>query len=203
MRDDIYDLAARHAALEAEVAEKQRERDAAHALLQDAKRVLPVLDNIRVARPCRADWNQMTGDDRVRHCGSCNKRVYNLSEMTREAAQALLTEKEGKLCARYYQRADGTIVLADCVITGRTKLAIAGAALALGAGAAYAVLHRTPSQPPPPAIDLSVAAEAATPSARATTHENAPPEPVARGPVPEPASEHVLQGDVSFGEITE
>ena len=29
---------------------------------------LPLLARIRVATPCTADWNAMTGDDRVRHC---------------------------------------------------------------------------------------------------------------------------------------
>jgi hypothetical protein len=42
----------------------------------------PVLDNIRIASPCAADWNAMTGDERVRHCGACKKDVFNLSALT-------------------------------------------------------------------------------------------------------------------------
>src|SRR5213595_238935 len=100
-RNDLDALAQRHAALDAEVTAKTRERDEARAVLEDAraKTRLPVLDNIRVASPCKADWEQMTGDARVRACASCNKRVYNLSEMTREEAQALIVEHEGKMCA--------------------------------------------------------------------------------------------------------
>ena len=80
-RNDLDALAARHDALEAEVATATRERDAASVLLEEARQraKLPILDNIRVATPCSADWNAMTGDDRVRACGSCKKHVYNLS----------------------------------------------------------------------------------------------------------------------------
>src|SRR5712672_4856339 len=109
---------------------------------------LLVLPNIRIASPCSAEWKSMApvGDEgeRVRHCGSCDKHVYNLSEMTRDEAEALIVAKEGKLCARYFQRKDGTILLKDCSIgtsnAKKRKLIAAGAAalLAGGAGAAYA-----------------------------------------------------------------
>src|SRR6267142_5668090 len=69
-----------------------------------------MLDRISIAAPCSADWDSMPGSDRVRHCGQCNKNVYNLSEMTRRQAEALIREKEGQLCARLYRRADGTIL---------------------------------------------------------------------------------------------
>lgn len=106
------------------------------------KRALPMLDQVKVASPCKAEWNDMVGDARVRFCLSCEKNVYNLSEMNREDAEALLRERMGnELCVRFYQRADGTILTQDCP-TGVTKkrrkklaLAIAGA----GAMAAAAV----------------------------------------------------------------
>jgi hypothetical protein len=152
-RNDLDALAARHDALEAEVAEKTRERDRVADLLADAKARarLPVLPNIRVATPCTADWNQMIGDDRVRHCATCDKDVFNLSAMTREDAEALILERAGNLCARYYQRTDGTIILADCTVgiaQKRKRRAIAaGAALLLAGGgaAAWWSKHREPS----------------------------------------------------------
>ena len=106
------------------------------------KRALPMLDQVKVASPCKAEWNDMVGDARVRFCLSCEKNVYNLSEMNREDAEALLRERMGnELCVRFYQRADGTILTQDCpegVTKKRRKklaLAIAGA----GAMAAAAV----------------------------------------------------------------
>ena len=75
-----------------------------------------LLANTHIATPCRADWNAMTGDTRSRFCGSCRKNVYNLSAMTAPEAAALIREKEGKLCVRYYERADGTVLTQDCPV---------------------------------------------------------------------------------------
>jgi hypothetical protein len=146
-RDDLDALAARHDALDVELAEKTRELDKVAQQLEDAKEraKLPVLPNLRVATPCRADWNEMVGDERVRHCASCDKDVFNLSSMTREAAEALILAKAGNLCARYYQRQDGTILLADCEVAiaqkRKRKVIAAGAALLLGGGAAAWLLR--------------------------------------------------------------
>jgi hypothetical protein len=143
-RDDLTALAARHAALETELADKTREVEQASRLLAEARARarLPVLDNIRVAAPCSADWAKMTGDERVRHCGDCKKNVYNLSDMTRDEAEALIIAKEGRLCVRYFQRADGTILLKDCsvgVARRRKRRVIAAGAAALLAGGAAMV----------------------------------------------------------------
>jgi hypothetical protein len=77
---------------------------------------LPVLDNLTIASPCTADWGQMTGDDRVRHCSHCQLNVYNLSEMSRPEAEKLVREREGNLCVRFYRRPDGTVLTADCPV---------------------------------------------------------------------------------------
>lgn len=138
-RDDVTALSARHDALAAEVAQKTRELEESRRMLEQARAraKLPVLDQIRVASPCTADWNRMTGDNRTRHCGECQKNVYNLSGMTREEAEALIIERNGDLCVRYYQRHDGTILLADCTIGAqhkRRQRRIAAGAAALVAG---------------------------------------------------------------------
>jgi hypothetical protein len=74
------------------------------------------LDNIRVAKPCPADWNGMFGNDRKRFCGECKLNVYNLSDMTRREAETFLIESEGRVCVRYFQRADGTVLTKDCPV---------------------------------------------------------------------------------------
>jgi hypothetical protein len=107
-----------------------------------------MLDDLLIASPCRADWNQMTGDDRVRTCAACTKRVFNISALTRAEANALVAANRGSdWCGRYYQRVDGTIVLADCLVrgsgAGARKLALA-AALVAGAACSH------PAPPPPP-----------------------------------------------------
>src|SRR4051812_29581375 len=82
---------------------------------------LPVLDNLRIATPCNADWDDMVGDARVRFCGKCEKNVYNLSAMTRADAESLVREKEGRLCARFYRRPDGTVLSSDCPVGVRRE----------------------------------------------------------------------------------
>jgi hypothetical protein len=77
---------------------------------------LELLSQTQVAAPCSADWNTMKGDDYSRFCGHCQKNVYNLSTLTIEAAVNLIREKEGNLCGRFYRRADGTMLTADCPV---------------------------------------------------------------------------------------
>ena len=72
------------------------------------------LARVRVAAPCPADWNEMRGDERVRFCAQCNLNVYNLSNMSRREAEAVVTRAEGRLCIRYYRRRDGTILTDNC-----------------------------------------------------------------------------------------
>ena len=74
------------------------------------------LDNIRIASPCPANWDEMFGDDRKRHCGECKLNVYNLSGMTRREAEDLLVNSEGRLCVRYFRRADGSILTKNCPV---------------------------------------------------------------------------------------
>ncbi len=74
------------------------------------------LNDIQIASPCSADWNEMYGDDRKRFCGECKLNVYNLSGMTRGEAERLVTNAEGRLCVRFFRRADGSVITADCPV---------------------------------------------------------------------------------------
>ena len=74
------------------------------------------LQNLKIASPCSADWNAMVGDERKRFCGECKLNVYNLSGMTSYDAENLLRNSEGRLCVRYFQRPDGTVLTKDCPV---------------------------------------------------------------------------------------
>ena len=84
--------------------------------LEQAAKSAPLVNiqNIRTASPCPADWNKMTGDERVRHCDDCSLNVYNLSAMTEREIQALLASSQGRVCGRFYRRSDGTMLTQDC-----------------------------------------------------------------------------------------
>lgn len=103
-----------------------------------AKRNLPLLDMAYVASPCKADWNEMAGDDRTRFCGLCNKNVHNLSAMSFEDAEAFLRELTGEACVRLYRRKDGTVMTNDCPVGVRNKRVKRAAAVVASAGMAAA-----------------------------------------------------------------
>jgi hypothetical protein len=85
---------------------------------------LPVLlDGMRVATPCSADWDDMRSLDgeRVRFCQKCERNVYNLSALTRVEAETLVNAHEGRMCVRFFQRDDGTMLTADCPVAVEKK----------------------------------------------------------------------------------
>lgn len=80
----------------------------------------------------------MEGNDRVRFCRDCKKSVFNLTDMTAAEASALVDDVERRPCVTYFERADGTVLTADCpvgVSAARRRMASAVAAAgALAAG---------------------------------------------------------------------
>ncbi len=109
------------------------------------------LDHVKIAAPCPADWDQMFSfeDERVRFCSQCDLNVYNLSGMSRQEAEALITKTEGRLCVRFYRKADGSILTQNCPV-GLKSLkrrvawaanAVLGVVLSLVSGFGLYILH--------------------------------------------------------------
>ncbi|MBV9945792.1 MAG: hypothetical protein JOZ69_02985 [Myxococcales bacterium] len=135
-------------ARQVKVLEKELSETDALLASMTGRRTLPLLDDVRIAAPCKADWDEMTGDDRVRHCAQCEKDVYDLSAMTRADAEAFLLEREGgAVCLRLYRRRDGTVLTADCPVGVRTRRRRRAALATVGGGliaAAACVVSRSP-----------------------------------------------------------
>lgn len=106
---------------------------------------LTLLDHVRIASPCPARWEDMTGDDKVRHCARCNLSVHNLSAMPHDEAESLLASRfdpdgsqtDGRFCASFFRRADGTILTRDCpvglaAVRARLRRTLSRVATALG-----------------------------------------------------------------------
>jgi hypothetical protein len=163
------------------------------------------LDDVRVASPCSASWDDMIGDDRVRFCQLCTKNVYNLSALSREDAEALLRadqEREGPrgegMCIRLYRRADGTVLTADCPDGARRKkrrlalfgavgggLMAAGAAAAELSGGGAAIGSPLPPSPPTMGAVATMGEAPAPPIAPAPVATDAPePRWIAGGMLP-------------------
>lgn len=82
-----------------------------------------VMKGARIATPCTVNWDDMAGDDKVRHCGQCQLNVLNAAAMTdEEVLEAMVRVTQGqRVCMRMYRRADGTFLTKDCPV-GLRKL---------------------------------------------------------------------------------
>jgi hypothetical protein len=177
LRDEPRSL--ERAAREAEIAAAIRGLFPTRARGLPAMRLLP---RLRIASPCGEDWNAMVGDARVRRCSRCEKDVFDLSAMTADEAEALLTahlaSPEGMPCVRLYRRSDGTILTSDCVDgTGARRVAQAVAAAAMLAGTAATASALAPEERPP-------------------HHVHYAPPRIEAPPQPEPLSESDWTGEV-------
>ncbi|UJR83572.1 hypothetical protein [Sandaracinus amylolyticus] len=106
----------------------------------------PLLESLEVARPCKARWDDMQGDDVVRRCARCDREVYDVARMTRAEAEALFARGDESPCVRLRRRADGRVVTADCPVEAPSllaRLATAGVAGAIAGGAVSAVVAMT------------------------------------------------------------
>jgi hypothetical protein len=72
------------------------------------------LEQVEISSPCSVPWESLPGDERTRFCGRCRQDVYNIAGLTRNEAQRLIANRDGRLCARIVRRRDGTVVTADC-----------------------------------------------------------------------------------------
>ncbi len=148
---------------------------------------IPLLQSVRVASPCNAVWEDMKAveGERVHFCMGCQKNVYNLSAMSQGEAEGLLRRHEGRLCVRYYQRHDGTVLSGDCPIGARAvgmglirRSAMAAGLFAMLFGA-MAAMNNAQQQTPHP-IPAVAGGISVTP------------------PMPEPVAPPVImQGDVA------
>jgi hypothetical protein len=215
---------------EARIAGLEQDLAAIDALLasevpQQSSGPRSLLDDVRIASPCTASWDDMIGDDRVRFCQQCTKNVYNLSALSRADAEALLgagREREaargGGMCVRLYRRADGTVLTADCPDGARRKKrrlavfgAVGGGLMAAGAAVAelFGASHTMGALPPAPLTGATIMGEAperrpeVPPAPVRAANDPSPREGWTAGavsrPVPPPKVAHrpVPKGDVS------
>ncbi len=129
----------------------------------------PLLARARIASPCSARWDSMTGDDRVRFCASCEKHVYNLPAMPAEDAERLLAERTGSICVRLHRA--GTR-------RKRVKLTVAAA----GAAAAIVTTTLMAGCKQAPRETTTTDSAAVAPSSPPAPPPSPPPSPIA--PVP-------------------
>ena len=130
-----------------------------------------LLDHLRIATPCQREWEGMTGDERVRHCTSCDRKVYDVAAMTRDEIAQALGESEGRLCARLTRRSDGTLVTRDAAPPRpmpRSRAATAAGAMLLSS-VALAAGCASGAKAPPPRLHVRMQLERAPAAAAAAS----------------------------------
>ena len=103
---------------------------------------------IEIKTPCTADWDSMTGDDRIRFCEHCNLNVNDLSQLTPKRVRRLVTKSNGRLCIRYQKRPDGSPIIkavpAKLHTIGRRASRIAAGAFTATLSLSSVVAHSAP-----------------------------------------------------------
>lgn len=101
-----------------------------------------ILGKVTVGFRCPMNWEAMTGNDRARFCSKCQKTVTDLSQLTREEAEAFV-EKEGplgKACIRIWRDENGKVVTQGCgSVAVNTKRVVKKAAVAAAAAGGLAM----------------------------------------------------------------
>lgn len=70
-------------------------------------------DELKIQSPCHENYDAMSGDGPRRFCASCSTHVTNLSDMTREDAQAFVEASRGQsVCIRYRFDQTGNVTFA-------------------------------------------------------------------------------------------
>lgn len=155
------------------------------------------LKNISVASPCSQDWNAMIGNERKRYCGDCKLNVYNLSGMSRTEAENLIIDSEGRLCVRFYRRADGSILTKDCPVGWQaikrrvSRMAVAVFSLIVGliTGLGFSVAFNKSKE-----IKLGRFLPVISPTPEHTMGVMLPPTP---SPTPKASPKQHLMGDIA------
>ena len=114
------------------------------------RRKTDLLERLHIQKPCSADWDSMSGNDRVRSCEHCRLSVNDLSRLTRKEATRLVAGSGGRLCVRYVRLPDGSVLAADTsptqlyhIARRASRLAAGAFSAALGLGASVAAQTQT------------------------------------------------------------
>lgn len=91
---------------------------------------LELLPQVRIDKPCSANWDQMDGDEQKRHCAGCGCRVHNIAEMSAQEAETLFASPD-RVCARLTVDDQQSVLTRDGWIP---RMLLAGAIAATVAG---------------------------------------------------------------------
>lgn len=83
---------------------------------------------------CPKEWTQLRGDERSRHCGTCDRQVHHLSMMTEPERRALLSKPGDRPCVAYFHYLDETPIDVTALPSGNPLKSTLSKAAALSLG---------------------------------------------------------------------
>src|SRR5438093_1429132 len=124
-----------------------------------------VLDAMRVSSPCNENWDEMTGNDRVRFCSHCAKDVNDISTMTPKEAVRLVRSSGGQICIRYkFDPVTKVPIFAKPLHhIGRRLPAMASGAMAASIAFSSAAMSQDQAEPTESPIEVVLPAATETP----------------------------------------
>jgi hypothetical protein len=118
--------------------------------------LLAQLTSVPLERPCEVPWDEMVGDDRVRHCAQCARDVLDLSAMSAlEAEIRLLNAGTHQPCIRYAIDRTGAVLHTEPPRAHTPPSRSIAAAAALGVTLGAAVVGAEEPASPKPAAEQS------------------------------------------------
>lgn len=115
------------------------------------------------------NWSSMSGDEKSRYCEHCGLHVHNLSMMTTDAAQRLICDSAGRLCARFQRDSQGRVITLDYQpvrgVAGTWRFwTLIGCLGAVAAAVLRAALWNPPAPPPMIMGDIAMPAASSIPT---------------------------------------
>ena len=105
---------------------------------------------VAVKQPCDVSWDAMSGTDASRRCAQCDRAVYNLSAMTSDEAERLLTDSRGeRLCITYHRGPDGHLITRDRPAQFAFGPFVSASAIAVAAAVALTISTSANAGPAP------------------------------------------------------
>lgn len=123
-----------------------------------------MLRRFHIAEPCSERWESMTGSEARRHCGSCDKQVVALAELSPEEADRLIaSDRPHSLCVRVEHDEDGNVLFREREPRPPPARSLPRLRLAVGASLLVAACGKP--EPAPNEVARPEAAEALVPKA--------------------------------------
>src|SRR5215813_8689957 len=102
---------------------------------------------LRIASPCKMDWDSMIGNDRVRFCEHCQLSVHNLDLASRKQVRRLIARSGDRLCVSYSEPVQHVPTFPILHKIGRRTSALAAGAITATLGISSAVAAASNPRP--------------------------------------------------------